>query len=202
MRIGVDLDNTIICLDRVFHAAAVDEGLIPPHVLATKSKVKQAILNAHDDAAWTRVQGIVYGSRLHEAEPYEGVMSFFVKCQERGVPAFIISHKTRYPVMGSNLDMREAAMEWLAMNGWFNADRAGLSNTHVEFADTRAAKTAAIVARNCSVFIDDLPEVFLEPGFPGRIRAILFDPDRHHTNWSRCVRATTWPEITASVFLS
>jgi hypothetical protein len=193
MRIGVDLDNTIICLDRVFHAAAVDEGLIPRTVAPAKSEVKRAILDAHDNEAWTRLQGIVYGSRLQEAAAYPGVMSFFAKCRELGNPAFIISHKTRYPAIGAKVDLREAAMEWLAAHG--------LSDTHVEFVDTRSAKAAAIAARDCRIFIDDLPEVFLEPGFPGRTRAILFDPDRQHPNWSRwCARATTWPEITASVF--
>jgi len=29
MRIGVDFDNTVICYDKVFHAAAVEKGLIP-----------------------------------------------------------------------------------------------------------------------------------------------------------------------------
>ena len=194
LAVGVDLDNTIICLDRVFHAAAVDEGLIPVNLPPKKSEVKRAVLSAHDASEWTRLQGIVYGSRLREAEPYPGVMPFFAQCQECGIPASIISHKTRYPTAGPKLDMREAALDWLAANG--------LSDVHVEFADTRALKTAAIAARDCPLFIDDLPEVFLDPGFPRGTRAILFDPDREHPAWSQSIRATAWSEITESVFTS
>jgi hypothetical protein len=192
--IGIDLDNTIICLDRVFHAAALGEGLIPVNLPPKKGEVKRAVINAHGTSEWIRLQGIVYGSQLRQAEPYPGVMSFFAQCRERGIPALIISHKTRYPAAGPKLDMREAALDWLAANG--------LSDVHVEFTDTRVLKTAAIAARECSLFIDDLPEVFLEPGFPTGTSAILFDPDREHPAWPHSIRATAWAEITASVFTS
>jgi hypothetical protein len=33
MRIGLDFDNTIACYDGVFHAAALERGLIPEALL-------------------------------------------------------------------------------------------------------------------------------------------------------------------------
>src|SRR5215471_5068715 len=97
VRIGIDLDNTIICYDSVFHAAGVDEGLIEPSTPVAKNEVKRRVLTKHSEDAWTKLQGIVYGPRLREAEAYDGVAEFFLQCRRRETPVFIISHKTRYP---------------------------------------------------------------------------------------------------------
>src|SRR6185437_11131914 len=40
MRIGIDFDNTIACYDGVFHAAALERGLIPKDLARDKNSVR------------------------------------------------------------------------------------------------------------------------------------------------------------------
>ena len=56
MRIGVDFDNTIACYDGVFHAAALERGLIPASVATDKTSVRDYLRALGRDAAFTELQ--------------------------------------------------------------------------------------------------------------------------------------------------
>jgi len=196
-RVGVDLDNTIICYDQAFHRAAMERGWIDEAVPARKSAVKQAILEKLDNQAWTELQGFVYGPGLAFATPYPGVLEFFRECARRTIPACIISHKTRQAVAGPPYELREAALRWLEESGI--GDLVGRSGG-VLFTDTRSAKLEAVRDLGCRLLIDDLPEVFLAPSFPRGTDFILFDPDHDHRSWTASPRSSSWAEISAEVF--
>ena len=200
MRLGVDLDNTLIRYDSLFHQVACEMGLIHRQTQRTKKDVKRAVLDRHDNDIWTELQGIVYGERLAGAEPYPGALDFFRACSERSIPVAIISHKSRLPAKGPQVDLREAALCWLDAQGWFEQTAGGLSLSNVEFCETRCDKVAAIARRNCTDFIDDLPEVFSEPDFPLSVNQYLFDPDNHHTKWAGGEHCRSWAELTARFF--
>jgi hypothetical protein len=70
----------------------------------------------------------------------------------------------------------------------------------VEFHETRSDKVAAIARRGCRVFVDDLPEVFAEPGFPHATRKILFDPGGVYAGHYELPRSESWDEIRQAVF--
>jgi len=74
MRIGIDLDNTVIRYDRVFRAIAAERGLIPPGFGGDKQAVRDHIRTLPDgERRWTALQAEAYGPRLEDAELFSGV---------------------------------------------------------------------------------------------------------------------------------
>ncbi len=195
MRIGVDLDNTIIRYEALFQRVAREWRWIGPEIPPSKEDVKRHVMGTRGNDAWTELQAEVYGPRLLEAEAFPGVEEFFAESGTRGDEVCVISHKTRFPARGVRCDLRIAALSWLEHHGWFDSRRGRFSRNAVEFCDTRAAKVAAIRRRGCEVFVDDLPEVFAEPGFPLATRKVLFDPSGVRHTGAEVVRAATWKEI-------
>lgn len=177
MRLGVDFDNTLVSYDRLFHRCARERGLIPAECPATKQAVRAYLWGQPDgNTPWTELQGVVYGERMAEAEPCPGVVDFLRACRRRGVPVTVISHKMVYPALGPRVDLRAAARAWLAAQGFFAADGAGLAPDRVFFEATRADKLARIERAACTHFVDDLPEIFAEPGFPAGVQRLLYAP--------------------------
>jgi hypothetical protein len=200
MRIGLDLDNTIICYDTSFHRAALEMGLLSATVGAAKGEVKAWVQGRHGNDVWTELQGEVYGPRLQAAVPYEGALEFARQCRGAGHSVCIVSHKTQFAARGGRVDLREAALEWLCRHGWFAAG--GVEHADVEFLDTRAEKVAAIERRGCEIFIDDLPEVFQESGFPTATTRFLFDPEGAFPEAKGCLRFGSWAQMAQAVFFS
>ena len=195
MLIGVDFDNTIVCYDSLFHRVAVEEGLIGPEVPASKEKVRDYLRQCGKEEVWTQMQGLVYGARMQEAAPFPGVLEFFARCVQHGVPVCIVSHKTRYPYLGPAYDLHEAARGWLESQGFFDPDHIGLSPDRVYFELTKQEKLKRIAKNGCSEFIDDLPEFLGEANFPEGVDRILFDPQNHHLSGHPFRRASSWAEI-------
>ena len=65
----------------------------------------------------------------------------------------------------------------------------------VLFKQTRPEKLECIAAVGCTHFIDDLPEVLLEPTFPQHVTRILFDPDDKHRQIEGLWRVSSWQEL-------
>ena len=195
MRIGVDFDNTIVCYDGVFHAAAVERGLIPTDLPVNKDSVRDYLRRWGREDDWTQLQGYVYGPRMREAEPFPGALEFLERCARVQVPVWIISHKTRYPCRGPEYDLHAAARDWLATHGLHDAATVALPPDHVCLELTKPDKLARIAAVGCTHFVDDLPEFLAEPAFPPGVRRLLFDPRGRHEGGTPFPRASTWEEI-------
>lgn len=191
MILGVDFDNTIVCYDEVFHAAAVDRGLIPADLPVNKDSVRNYLRQCGQEDAWTRLQGHVYGPQMCDALPFPGALEFLGRCVQAGLPLWIISHKTRHPYLGPQYDLHESARRWLADHG---VHEAGLAPDHVIFELTKLDKLQRIGQIGCTHFIDDLPEFLAEPTFPAGVEGILFDPNCHHAQEQRFPRLCAWSE--------
>jgi hypothetical protein len=199
MRIGVDLDNTIICYGPLFHAVAVAKKLVPSDLAPSKAVIKAWIQNTHGNHVWTALQAEIYGPLLEGAAAYPGVFDFFAHCREAGIKTCIISHKSQFPALGVRTDLRVAAVHWLEKNGWFSP-ALNLGSTDVEFHDSRQEKILAITRRSCDIFIDDLPEVFGERNFPSTTLPIIFAPDDTHLQHTGIRRISQWYEIEEAIF--
>ena len=195
MIVGVDFDNTIVCYNGVFHSAAVERGLIPEGAPATKEGVRDALRRCGREDAWTELQGYVYGVKCREAQPFPGVVGFFLRCRREGVPVHVISHRTRRPYRGPAYDLHRAAHEWLASRGFFDPAGAGLSPARIHFETTKEAKSRRIAEVGCTHFVDDLPEFLADPGFPAGVARILFDPEGRRAAPGDVRRAGSWEEI-------
>jgi hypothetical protein len=198
--IGVDLDNTIVCYDELLRAVALERGLIPDSVPASKGAVRDWLRRAGLEDRWTELQGYAYGARMHEAQPFPGALEFFARCRESQIPVFIISHRTRYPYLGEKYDLHQAARAWLAMHGFCDPDRIGLEADRLCLELTKQDKLARIASAGCSHFIDDLPEFLEEPAFPAGVQRVLFDPGGLHRDCSTARRAANWAAIERLLF--
>ncbi len=195
MLVGVDFDNTIICYDGVFHKAALEQGLIPADIPATKGAVRDYLRQIGREDEWTKLQGHVYGARTHEASPFPGVLEFFTRCRQLTITVCIISHKTLYPFQGPIYDLHQAAQDWIESYGFYSPSGIGLSPRQVYFELTKQEKLDRITEAGCTHFIDDLREFLAESGFPAEVERVLFDPGSIYPVDHRFHRATSWLEI-------
>lgn len=191
-RVGIDFDNTIVNYEGVFHKVAVESGWMPSTIGQSKQAVKQYFIERDEESLWTELQGKVYGSAIQYAKPYEGLVNALLKMQNNQVLLFIVSHKTRYPIIGEKLDFHDAASEWLAASGIEQFIR------QTYFCPEKEEKIQQIADLHLDWFIDDLPSILNHPQFPENTRGILFDPDFHYQSEPlafahRC--ANLWSEI-------
>lgn len=202
MRIGIDLDNTIICYDRIFHKIAVERGLITEAFTPEKQTIRDHIRTLPDgETAWTALQAEVYGPRLSDAEAFPDVFDVMRKWHGQGHELFIVSHKTRYAAadIEETCDLRLAALEWLSNNRIVDHAQAPVPAGNVYFEDARPAKCRRIGTLGCEVFIDDLTEVFLEDTYPHHVRGILFQADKVPGLPDTLVTAASWRDVADAV---
>ncbi|WP_320178461.1 hypothetical protein [Roseovarius pacificus] len=176
--VGIDLDHTLISYARGLRRWAETLGITISPGDSLKDAVRQNCWNsAEGDVAWQRIQADLYGPGMNDAEVMPGARAFLHWLDRNRIPAVVVSHKTVFAAAapdGPNL--RETALAWMAAQGLFSPET-GLTRERVYFAATRAEKAARIAALGCTHFIDDLPAVFLDPGFPLGVRSVLFAPD-------------------------
>jgi len=177
LHIGIDFDNTLVSYDALFHRCARERSLIPPDLPPTKAAVRAWLWRQPDgNTPWTELQGEVYGRRMAEAVWFPGVNAFLTFCRCRGLQVSIISHKSEYSALGPRVNLRAAALVWMEAHGFFRTDGFNLSRDDVYFEGSREQKHARIAERQCTHFVEDLPEVLLDPAFPPGIIKLLFDP--------------------------
>lgn len=193
--IALDLDNCIVCYDRPFAAAAARAGCGSSNcTAASKSAVKASALEHGGNELWTRLQGEVYGTGIHEAAFFPGCLEFVDRALTLGEPLVILSHKTKFPAVGPLVDLRVAALRFLQENDFPVGPR-----IPVHFCDTREEKVTMLGALGCRAIVDDLPDVYLTQPFPARTLFVLFDPSKALPDWEVTPRVESWLE--ASVLL-
>lgn len=192
MRIGVDFDNTIADYEGVFHAAAIERGLIEPDLPKHKNAVRDFLNNSGRKDDFTELQGYVYGSRMQLARPYEGFREFVAAARAQAHSLFIVSHKTRFPMLGPKYDMHDAARGFLKDRKIAGDD--AIPQPQIFFEETKEQKIARAATLDVDVFIDDLPEILAMPGLPDRCRRILFAPNGAQPSAEFEIRRS-WVEI-------
>jgi hypothetical protein len=200
-RIGIDLDNTLINYDAVFCAFAEERGLLDSDKATSKAAIREALRALPEgDLVWQRLQGAVYGKGVRRAVLFDGAAVFLQRARERGCEVFIVSHKTEFGHFDPDrVNLRDAAMDWMKGQGFFREDGFGIPNGNVLFAATRSDKIAAIAELDVEVFIDDLPEVLEDKGFPATVVGLLFTaggpaPSAYPRAFAH------WRDITRTVF--
>jgi hypothetical protein len=198
MRIGIDLDNTLICYDQAFQRVGKEEGLLPASFEGNKAAVKRALLAERPDGLlWETLQGLVYGRRIDAAMLFDGASRFLQLSRERADIVAIISHKTERAHHDPALtDLRVAALQWMEGNRFFDAKGLGLERDHVFFEGTREDKVRRISALRCDVFVDDLAEVLSHAEMPATCRKILFGGERQ----PGFEQYASWDEVCDAVF--
>lgn len=136
---------------------------------------------------------------LKEAEPYSGVDDFLLECRRLSIPVWIVSHKTRFPAVGFPYDLHAAASAWLFASEFIHDETGGVNKDRVIFCESRSEKIAAIIKLELTHFVDDLPEVFLDAGFPKEIKKYLYAPDGVQKQHLYCESVSSWQELKTNI---
>ena len=116
--IGIDLDNTLAIYDDIFHRLAVSMGLIEPSFPSKKGIVEEIFDKTRQKYKYTEMQAIAYGLEMHSAKPAQGAMRMLKLLRDKGHRIILISHKTKYPIAGGCINLREKATQWLKKEGF------------------------------------------------------------------------------------
>jgi hypothetical protein len=181
-RIGIDLDNTILKYDEVFHLLALEQSWIDQDCFCDKDAVKKGLSKKADDSdqgenRWRQLQAWTYGSHIEKALVFDGFFDFVRQAQQSGDKLFIVSHKTEFSNYDPSVPLRDAALNTLERRGFFksiNEGGLGFGQKDVFFASSLGEKIQKIKELNLTHFVDDLPKVICYPEFPSETRKILF----------------------------
>ncbi len=177
MKIGIDFDNTIAKYDKLFINVALSEGFIDAELSDYDKIALRDYLRKQPDGetSWMKLQGLVYGQYMSDAELMPGFARFLMKCNVRSYQVYVVSHKTEFGHFDTNnVSLRTEAMKWMTNKRFFDVEYFNLKRENVFFANNRDEKVAKIAELRCDYFIDDLPEVFTNYGFPPKTRKIIF----------------------------
>ena len=191
MIIGLDFDNTIVCYDRAIKILAEQYLDLPKNLPRSKVAIRDYMRSKGAEDSWTRFQGELYGPGMTHAEPFENAFDVIRSLGSLGHRIFVISHRTRFPYVGERHDLHAFAAGWIDR-------RAHDLLTQVTFHESKASKIARIKNVGCSIFVDDLPEILLDPAFPTVTRGVLFSPSREPRDWSGD-RISHWDDLTQLV---
>jgi len=195
MKIGIDLDNTIINYDEVFPRLAKSLGIARLSDPPSKLSIKAQLLKEKDgERQWRSLQGQVYGSGVASADLYPGIYRFLWRCKARGIEVHILSHKTKF---GHNdpkkIPLRREATRFLQKKSIFSETSDSLV-AEVHFFDSQNDKVNAIREARFAWFVDDLVQVLADTRIPDCTKSILFCPQNTNAiDYSRV--ATSWFEI-------
>ena len=190
MIIGIDFDNTIINYDEVFYLVAKERFQLHQSIPINKVAVREFLRSTGNESSWTEMQGYVYGERMNDAKIFPGFLSFLNLAKNNGHIIYVISHKTKHPVLGPKYDLRKAAYDWISANTCLNHE-------NIYFESTKEDKIKRISSLKCDAFIDDLPEILESEFFPVDTRRLLFDPESNHEYFlsKNLKRLGSWDQI-------
>ena len=173
--IGIDFDNTIISYDSLIHKIALENNVIPSLLPPSKKKIRDHLRTVKNgEIEWQKIQAVIYGTRIMEAEAMEGVLEFIAACLNKGIKVYIVSHKTTYSNLYKNVtNLRGAALTWMEHYLFFDK----FSDENVFFESTMEEKIKRIAELKCDYFIDDSEELFMHGIFPSSVKKILFSAE-------------------------
>lgn len=193
MIIGIDFDNTIIKYDEVFYKFALKNKLIFSRKNRNKSDIKEEIIKNFDEKAWTKLQGEVYSIGISQAKLYQNCLESLYKFDKLGHKIFIISHKTKYPVIGKKTNLHKITNEWIINNIFKKKKFKNFNIDCVFFNEDKNQKIMKILECNCNVFIDDLEDILRK--LPSNIMKILFSKNYSFEKKSDLIHLGDWKMI-------
>lgn len=194
MIIGIDFDNTIIDYSDLFYEAGLSLGVLPENTGCNKKAIREYLIGIGQEDNWIRIQGLVYGEHIRNANVMAGFLQFSYLCYQKGWKIFIVSHKTRDSILGEKFNLHTSAFSWLEKNGIYGSGIRGAVNG-VFFEATRSEKVSRINQLGCEIMIDDLANVLLHPELRKMITKILYDPTGNSTPDPGYVTAGSWDQI-------
>ncbi|MBI4804297.1 MAG: hypothetical protein HY795_03585 [Desulfovibrio sp.] len=198
--VGFDFDNTLVDYGSLFLESAVEERLLTTGTGASKSAIRAAIQGkVGGEISWRSLQARVYGRDIARASIHQGVRELLFRLGSLGLPVYVVSHKTpTASYRGQSFNLRQAALDFMTENGLLG-NGSPLSPERVFFESTREEKAVRIASLGCTVFVDDLPEVFLNPSFPLGVKQVLFMPEGEAPEAFKGILCRDWARIADTI---
>ena len=187
MRVGIDLDNTIINYSNIFSEICKDYDL-KINKKNPKLQLKTYIRKYISKKKWTKIQGEVYGEKIFKADIFQNFKSFLKFAKRNSIEIIIISHKSKNPILGKKINLHSKALLFLEKK----LDFKFLKNKNIFFENSLSNKIKKITDCECDYFVDDLLDVFKNKKFPATTEKLLFK-DKHidtnnFTNWREIIK--------------
>lgn len=183
IKIGIDLDNTIINYDSAFKRVLLKTKKNFDKRLCTKKSIKNFYHKKKLHNTFTVLQGQVYGEFIFEADIYAGFKNFQNYCYEKNIQLHIISHKSKFPILGKKIPLRLQAKKFLKKKKIL-----GDKIKSIKFCDSLENKIQSIDKLRPNIFIDDL-EIVLEKIKSKNMKKILFNSKNQKficfSNWNK-----------------
>ena len=178
IKLGIDLDNTIISYDDLIHNLAKKKF---PKIrlsknIRLKKIIKNKIIKFYNNDQWTKLQGIIYGEKILEAKLFNNFKEGIQKLKDE-FEIFIISHKTNKAAIGKNINLRSAAKKFLKKNDISFCKNELINRNKILFASTQKEKIKLIKNNGIDIFIDDL-DIVLQ-ALPNQIKKIHFSKKKY-----------------------
>ena len=157
--IGLDFDNTLIDYDLLFYKTALELKLIPENIIKSKVGVRDYLLSVDKEKFFTELQGEIYGNKILFAEKSNGVIRALINLKSLGYTFKIVSHKTKFPLIGTQYNLHKSALNWLEYNNFMDKDGLNIKLEDIYFEPSKVKKIERINAIKCNYFIDDLEEI-------------------------------------------
>lgn len=179
LRIGIDLDNTIIDyrnpLVKLVKINDKKNNLNPNQSI---SRLKAAIKKNISENQWQSLQGKLYSKEIDNANIYKGFKNFLLFCSEKNISVEIVSHKTKFGHHDpKKINLRDKATSFLK-----NKEIIGKSIQKIFFEDSIEKKVRRIITRDYDIFIDDLDKVLNHKDFPKKVIKIFFSESNNKKN--------------------
>lgn len=199
MKIGVDLDNTIINYESVFGLVGVKYGWLPSSFLnKNKEEIKLYLREEKrlGEKTWMKIQGKAYGIDISYARPMQGVLAAFDTMLEHEINLVVVSHKTKYGHYDeTKTNLRTAALNFLDENNFFKMNES-FNEDHINFYSSLDDKIKGIIDLDLDLFIDDLYKVLNHPLFPQKTKKILFGKPTYTGDLALDFNSCSWKEVT------
>ncbi len=113
IRIGIDLDNTIIDYNPFFKKYLNKKEILKSN--SFKLEVKKKLIKSNkNENRWMKLQGKAYGECIDESKLYEGFLNFLSIAKHKKANIKIISHKTIFGHFDKkNIRLRERSINFL-----------------------------------------------------------------------------------------
>ena len=151
------------------------------------------IIKDFNEREWTKLQGVVYTEGLKYAKLYDGCLNALKKIDQKGHKLMIISHKTKYPVIGKKINLHEKTLNWINENIFEKRKFIDFKLDDIYFNQTKKDKINKVIEKKCNVFIDDL-EVILN-SLPNSIVKILFTKDYKFNSRNKLIHIGNWHSL-------
>ena len=160
IKIGIDLDNTIISYDDLIYSLAKKKFPKIEYLSKNKSKdfIKKQIIKYYNNAEWTKLQSIIYGKKILKAKLFKNLIHSLKKLS-RLYDIYIISHKTRYSKKGEKINLIDSAKKFLGRKKISFCENPLIKKEYVYFTETKKEKINLIKKLDIDIFVDDLKEI-------------------------------------------